>query len=116
MAEFDNGSLHIISTRLRNLLLQVNAASSDDLSNKDVKAALSLMKANLEDLISEVYEAIDYSPSLREGITLAASEHIYLYSDVLGTIIRSSTTRNPFELYFPFKEYPGDFSLGRTST
>jgi len=104
MAEFDNGSLHIVSTKLHNLLNQVHAASSDDLSNKDVSAALSLMKENLGELISEVSESQDYSSSLREGIIMEATEHISLYSNVLGTVIRSSTTRNPFELYFPFKE------------
>lgn len=109
MAEFDSGSLYVVSTKLNNLLTQVHAASSEDLSNKDVKAALSLMKANLADLISDVKDAVDYSPSLREGIILAASEHIYLYSAVLGTIIRSSTTRNPFELYFPFKQIAKKF-------
>lgn len=104
MAEFDSGSLHIVSTKLNNLLSQVHAASSDDLSNTDVKAALSLMKANIIEFMTDVREAEDYSASLREGIILAASEHIYLYSGVLGIVIRSNTTRNPFELYFSFKE------------
>ncbi len=62
------------------------------------------MAANLEELLDHVESASSYGNSTREGIALAASQHITLYSAVLGFVIRSSTTRNPFELYYPFRQ------------
>jgi hypothetical protein len=103
MVEYDDLSVRIFISRLNNLLAQIEHLLSEDFPNRDIFSAANSLKEAVIKQIDTVRASKDFSSRVVEGIFSDTAIRIENYSYIIGVLLRSSVTRNPFELYHPFK-------------
>lgn len=104
MADYDVVSLRVADARLSQLIAQIDTALTEDFPNPDIEKAAQTLKGSTTKVLSQVRDAVDYSPPLVEQILVRVTIQLSITSYLLGVILRSTATRNPFELYHPFKD------------
>jgi hypothetical protein len=94
----------VFLTKLRRLQAQIRAAQLADYAYKDGQTALEILNARTTAALSRVNMLGEASPKIRDAILRDANYFIIRATYIVGIVIRSTSVRNPFELYNPFLE------------
>jgi hypothetical protein len=92
-----------LKQKIENLLKQIDVVLNDDFPIIDGKLATKKLKQKIEKILGYVLDYPNLSSEIQNQIYLNSTAKISSTSVYLGMIVRSNTTRNPFELYDPFK-------------
>lgn len=109
MKEYANSRKTILEGKLSKLLEQLNSLLHDEFPIGDSHKAITVLLAKAERIAENVKKFENYSPQIREALSKQVKYILAYSSHILGILARSSTTRNAFELYEPFKEMSQSF-------
>lgn len=91
-------------TKLDRLIAQADVIISSEHPNLDSKDAVVNLKSQVEILKRKLDGYNQYPENLKNALLRQTNFTILQTMDLLGFIVRSTTTRNLFELYYPFRE------------
>lgn len=89
--------------KLERLIAQADVIISSEHPNIDSKAAARELKAQVEAIKRRFSAFDDYPRTIQNSILREANYTLLRTLTLLGFIVRSTTTRNLFELYYPFR-------------
>ncbi|MGF7053783.1 hypothetical protein GGC47_002971 [Bosea sp. OAE752] len=92
------------SLKLDRLIAQADAIISSEHPNIDSKAAAIELKAQAETAKRRLSSFSQFPANLQNSLLRQANFTLTRIMELLGFIVRSTATRNLFELYFPFRE------------
>ena len=92
------------SAKLDRIIAQADVIASSEHPNADSKAAVADLRAQAEVVKRRFANYALYPINIKLSLLKQANYIVIRLTDILGFIVRSTTTRNLFELYFPFKE------------
>ncbi|MBS7698792.1 MULTISPECIES: hypothetical protein [unclassified Chelatococcus] len=94
---------HNARVKLERLIAQVGVVAGGEYPNYDSKLAVDELRARLEKMVRRLADYGTYPAQLQMSLLRQANYYMIRTTDLLGFITRSTSTRNLFELYHPFK-------------
>jgi hypothetical protein len=102
-------SLANIKSKLAGITSQIEVVSGSEYPYQDSRTAVKELRASIERSQRRLESFSSYPSNVQNSLLRQSNYIIVTVTDLLGFIVRSTSTRNLFELYYPFKEISKKF-------
>ena len=98
-----------IKTKLAGIISQIEVVSGSEYPYQDSRTAVSELRSLIDRTLRRLDGFERYPATVQNSLLRQSNYVIVSVTDLLGFIVRSTSTRNLFELYYPFKEISKKF-------
>jgi hypothetical protein len=93
-----------IKSKLAGIVAQIEVVSGSEYPYQDSSTAVNELRFLIDRMIRRLDDFDRYPANVQKSLLRQSNYLIVIVTDLLGFIVRSTSTRNLFELYYPFKE------------
>lgn len=93
-----------IKSKLSGIVAQIEVVSGSEYPYQDSSTAVNELRFLTERMTRRLDGFENYPINVQKSLLRQGNYLIVIVTDLLGFIVRSTSTRNLFELYYPFKE------------
>src|SRR4051794_25581827 len=92
-----------IKSKLSGIVAQIEVVSGSEYPYQDSSTAVNELRSLTERMTRRLDGFENYPINVQKSLLRQGNYLIVIVTDLLGFIVRSTSTRNLFELYYPFK-------------
>ena len=96
-------------SKLAGIIAQIEVVSGSEYPYPDSRTAVNELRSLIDRMTRRLDGFSQYPPNIQNSLLKQSNYLIVIVTELLGFIVRSTSTRNLFELYYPFKEIAKQF-------